>query len=300
MKKIINLILVCTHRILFRIRYYKLHQYPLRYYVKRAQKLPRVDCKDRVVVTFTTIPERINMIDIMLKSMLDQTVLPDKIYLCIPEIFKRTQTKYNIPEWLKQIPLLKIITADKDYGPATKSIPGWLKERHNDNTRIITVDDDHVYSRYTIESLVAWSDKFPSAELGFKGTMVPKDYLPSDVMHGLKISLDKLCIASSPNINLLYKVDYLLGHAGVIFRAGFLNESILNYSEAPAEAFFDDDVWLGGHLDQANIDRLVIPTSRQRLMPKPCQIISKTTPLYSGENSSGANMDTTYKYLFKN
>lgn len=291
MLKLINLIL-------FRIRYYKLCTYPLSYYLRRLQNIPRVICKDRVVVTFTTIPERISHIDVMLKSILDQSVRPDKIYLCIPEISRRTQSAYVIPDWFKQVKILEIIKTPQDFGPITKLIPTWLKEKHGENTRIIIVDDDHVYSRYLIESLVLWSERFPGAALGLTGVLVPSNCLPTDIVHGPGNFLNSLCIRSS-NINALSYVDYFLGFAGVLFRSKFFNETILDYSNTPAGAFFEDDLWIGGHLAKANIDRFIIPPLGKRLMPKSCKKTIDTPALSLEENKGGENMDAVYKYLFR-
>jgi len=249
-----------------------------------------------VVVTFTTTPDRIAHIDVMLKSILDQTVLPDKIYLCIPELSRRTQSEYPIPDWFKDIPLLEIIKTPKDLGPITKLIPTWLKERENGDTRIIIVDDDHVYSRYLVESLVLWSERLPEAALGCSGVLVPSGYLPSDVIYAKKDFLRDLRLISS-HVNALSRIDYLFGYAGVLLRPKFLNDDILDYSNAPKGAFFEDDLWISGHLAQANIDRYVISSPNERLMPGSCKSTSDTAALCLEENKGGENMDAVYKYL---
>lgn len=299
MSRIMALILNLIHRMLFRLRYRKLHIYPLSYYVRRLQNIPRVTCDDRVVVTFTTVPERIAHIGVMLKSILDQTVQPDKIYLCIPELARRTQSAYPIPEWLKQIPILEIIKTEQDFGPITKLIPTWLKEKYSKNTRIITVDDDYVYPHSLVESLVLWSEKFPEAALGLRGVLVPSSCLPSDIMRGPHTLLRDWCTISSSNINVLARVDYFLGYTSVLFRSRFLDESILDYSHAPAGAFFEDDLWTGGHLAKANIDRFIIPSLNERLIPKPCKNTVDSPALSLEENEGGGNMDAVYKHLFR-
>ena len=74
-----------ANKLAFRWRVHQLHRKPLAYYTERLKAIARADCPDRVVVTFTTIPERIGQIEVMLKSLLDQSVLPDSICLCIPK-----------------------------------------------------------------------------------------------------------------------------------------------------------------------------------------------------------------------
>ena len=103
------------------------------FYIKKYSKIPRVNSKDRVVVTLTTIPERIDKIQATLNSLLDQSCSPDAIYLAIPKISRITNKPYNIPEWLIDHPVIRILYCDKDYGPATKFIPAFLEEKEKIN-----------------------------------------------------------------------------------------------------------------------------------------------------------------------
>ena len=44
---------------------------------------------NKIIVSFSTIPTRINDIEPVLKSLNNQTLKPDKIYLNIPKKYKR-------------------------------------------------------------------------------------------------------------------------------------------------------------------------------------------------------------------
>jgi hypothetical protein len=297
MNKITVFTLKLINSFLFRLRRRNLYKHSLDYYINNLASIPRVSCKDKVVVTFTTTPERISIIDIMIKSIIDQTKLPDKIYLCIPEISRITQTTYLIPDWLKQIPILEIITTPTDLGPITKLIPTWLKEKHNENTKIIVVDDDQIYAKYLIETLVSWSELLPESALGNSGVLVPSSYLPSDIVCKPKTLLGKLRV-SSAQITIPFRVDYLFGYAGVLLKAKFIDKNILDYSNAPSGSFFEDDLWLGGHLAKKNIERIIIPSIEKKLMPGVCKKTLHTLALCQTANESGKNMDTIYKFLF--
>lgn len=282
--------------ILFRQRFRDLHKKSLAHYIDKSRNTPRVTCADKVIVTFTTIPERIEHIDVMLKSLLDQSVLPDKIYLCIPAISRLTQTAYVIPEWLSKISLLEIVQSEKDFGPITKLIPSWQRERHAPDTRLIVVDDDVLYPSNLIESLVRWSDKFPQVALGCSGVMVPSGFLPSEVLTSEDSTLINLRYTPASS-NALQKVSYLFGYAGLILRTRFLQDNVLDYADAPKGAFFEDDLWIGAHLALTKTDRCVIPSAAERLMPGSNKKTLQTRALCLTDNQGGKNMDDTYRHF---
>ena len=99
----------------------------------------------KVVVSFTTSPERISKIKPMVDSILNQTRKPDFFVLNIAKVFPRTGKSYVIPDFIKNSSIV-VNVIDRDYGPATKVIPTiqFVKEKIMDlsNTRIIYVDDD--------------------------------------------------------------------------------------------------------------------------------------------------------------
>lgn len=117
----------------------------------------------KYIISFTTSPARIHRCGEMLNSVLQQTRKADMVILNIPDVFERTGEKYNIP---KDFPnQITINRCGRDWGPATKIVPTvqLLKERgfDPDTTRIIYLDDDHVYplemiERYEREGDVDW------------------------------------------------------------------------------------------------------------------------------------------------
>ena len=112
---------------------------------------------DKVIVSFTTTPERIQHITPMLNSLLDQTVKIDTIVLNIPE--ENKGKKYNIPKEYDDI--CNIYTVGKDYGKGTKYIPTLLRENEC-GSKIILLDDDHLYGKDLLEKLIKESDNNPN------------------------------------------------------------------------------------------------------------------------------------------
>jgi len=286
-----------ANRLAFRWRVHQLHRKPLRDYTEGLKAIPRVDCPDRVVVTFTTIPERIGQIEVMLKSLLDQSVLPDGICLCIPKTSRLAPYSYSIPIWFSQIPILSIVECEHDLGPVTKFIPTWQQERHMPNTRLIIVDDDGVYPFRLIEQLVRWSQRMPDAALGCSGVAVPAGMKPSSVIFSRETWRQDLRYTSFSS-DALARVDYLFGYAGVLVKPRFFDDAVTDYSAAPKQAFFDDDVWLGGHMARRGVDRWVIPALGDRLMPGASRRTLDTRALCLTDNQDGFNSDQTFDYLF--
>ena len=101
----------------------------------------------KFIISFTTSPERISKIKPMMDSILSQTKQPDLFILNIPEVFPRTNKKYNIPDFIRKNMTINVIK--KDYGPATKIVPTikYLKKNNYslEDTYIIYLDDDIKY-----------------------------------------------------------------------------------------------------------------------------------------------------------
>ena len=115
----------------------------------------------RIVVSMTTIPSRLDNLDKVLASIIEnQTVKPDVVYLNVPHVFGRTGEVYNLSKMTYSDPILKILRCD-DYGPVTKLLPALEAEHGNERTVIIYADDDNIAPPDFIEQYVAQSRKRP-------------------------------------------------------------------------------------------------------------------------------------------
>ena len=235
-------------------------------YIKRYIKIPRVDSKQKVVVTLTTIPERIDKITVTLNSLLDQTRSPDAIYLAIPKISRITNKPYPVPGWLKNHPIIKILYCDKDYGPATKLIPAFLKYKDKPDTKIIVVDDDLIYPVFLIEHLCFYSEKYPEIALGNRGVILSK-------------LVNRFCVDQVINFNSLsniVNVDILRGESGFLVKPKFFNKDLFVISGQPRSIFFEDDVFFSGILAKNGIQRFCPPSS---FLKKGKAGLLRTTPI---------------------
>lgn len=147
------------------IRYFTLHIKPTEGFIHNYKNLDRADT-GRVVISFTTTPDRISKIKPMLNSIIDQTVKVDQIALNIP--YESNGNSYDIPKGYEQF--LSIYRSEKDYGECGKYIPTLLREGEC-GTKIIYLDDNQVYGKDLIEVLVEESNKNPDKAIYTKENM---------------------------------------------------------------------------------------------------------------------------------
>jgi hypothetical protein len=76
----------------------------------------------RVIVSLSTVPDRINNLRPTIRSLLKQTRPPDEIVLAIPEFSVREQRPYVVPKYLSRLPRVRVLHCAEDWGPATKSL----------------------------------------------------------------------------------------------------------------------------------------------------------------------------------
>jgi hypothetical protein len=251
--------------------------------VRRHDRARRCDIDDSVLVSLTTIPDRVTRLRPALRSVLDQTRRPDAIVLNLPRRSRREGREYEIPSYLSQMPV-EIDRCERDWGPATKYLPTLLREVPPD-TRIIVVDDDQIYPSNLIETLVAWSERLPDAAVCARGYRVPPD-----------MDHSRRTTRFGTRIGQPEAVEVMQGASGFLIRKRFAVEGLFDYDAAPPEAFFNDDIWLGGHLAKAGIERFVVPFENRYARVEP-RTARGTLSLHLGENMDNRNNETLYRFF---
>ena len=118
-----------------------------------------------IYVSISAIPPRIKNLEKSVKSILNQTLKPDKIFINIPLKYRRFK------EIIKddQIPNFKDtrveITRCEDYGPGTKLL-GSLHKIKKDSL-VILADDDNSYENYMIEKFYYFHKVAPDNAYSF-------------------------------------------------------------------------------------------------------------------------------------
>jgi hypothetical protein len=206
----------------------------------------------RVIVSLSTVPERIGNLGPTVRSLLRQTRPPDEIVLAIPEFSIREQRPYVVPEHVSRWARLRVLHCRRDWGPATKFIPVVREElaAGRGDTLIMVVDDDRMYPRDALETYLHYNKQLPDAALCFRGAPMPRDL---DWRHAKMIRAHELRQPQPAAV--------ITGCGSYLIQPRFFDESLWDYSQAPKGAFYMDDIWISGCLATRNVKRYVVPAS---------------------------------------
>jgi len=229
------------------LRYLLIHLMPYEYFLSKTPKKHLSGLS--VVVSLTTIPNRINKILPTLKSLTDQTVSPTVIYLAIPEHSKRENKPYIIPNFISECKNITIISSAMDYGPITKLLPALIKEKKSPNTIIIAVDDDNIYPKNFVETFCNEHLKNPKQALTLCGRNLTSD---------LKWPINQKSLKGT-YIKTPTPIEIAMGCGGIMVKPEFFEDNFTLYSNVPEEAIYVDDIWINGHLAKNKVQRYVIP-----------------------------------------
>jgi Glycosyl transferase family 2 len=206
----------------------------------------------RIIVSLSTMPDRIGRLQPTLDSLLNQTRSPDEIVLAVPKFSLRQQRAYEIPDRLSQTPKLRILRCEKDWGPATKFIAVVQDElaAGRSDTLVMVVDDDRIYPRDAIELYLHYHEQLPDAALCFRGGPMPRSLNWRDCKIEVGVDLQ------SPK-----QTAVMTGCGSYLIQPRFFDESLWDYSTAPSGAFYMDDMWISGSLERRGVEKYVIPAS---------------------------------------
>jgi hypothetical protein len=118
-----------------------------------------------IYVSISTIPQRIKNLNESVKSLLNQTKKPDKIFINIPFKYERFNDVVKDDQIPKFDNNLIEITRCEDCGPATKLLGSLNKLKKN--SLVILADDDHIYENFMIEKFFHFYSKAPNNAYSF-------------------------------------------------------------------------------------------------------------------------------------
>ncbi len=118
-----------------------------------------------IYVSIRTIPQRIKNLNESVKSLLNQTKKPDKIFINIPFKYERFNDVVKDDQIPKFDNNLIEITRCEDCGPATKLLGSLNKLKKN--SLVILADDDHIYENFMIEKFFHFYSKAPNNAYSF-------------------------------------------------------------------------------------------------------------------------------------
>ncbi|WP_424962262.1 hypothetical protein [Ekhidna sp.] len=243
--------------------------------------------RSEIILSLTTIPERIDHIQPTIKCLLHQRRLPQKICINIPFKSFRNNKEYIIPTWLTELMAVEIVRVDQDYGPATKFIP--TLDSATQDQLILVVDDDKMYPPNYVNEFERTEKEHPECILAASGWRVPKDLI--DKPTTLRSNLLKIppTPVKGTRIKDLYKTDIIQGYSGYLIKPKFFDlDTIKDYSDAPEQIKFVDDIWISAH---SKVDKFVLPLKRYCYTSPVNQSFFKSTSLAKINNWNRNNAD---------
>ena len=183
--------------------------------------------KEEVVVSLTTHGYRIYEASLAIESMMQGTVLPNRIVLWLDE---QTQNQ-PLPQGLKnqqvrglEIRYTRDIKAYTKLLPAVKAFP---------NAAIVTIDDDIFYPADTLELLLRGHAEHPASICG--------NWIKQIVKKGNKLaSFLKYPLVSHTDENHKYFIE---GFAGTLYPAHCFSDELFNEEVFMKLTPYADDVW---------------------------------------------------------
>lgn len=249
--------------------------------------IPSVHPRRRIVVSLKTIPSRIEYIEPTLASLLAHQTMPlHTLYLVLPKTkwmlpkekgsSKRIILHYEIPGFLKNLtetePRLEILRPKFDFGPVDKILFALERESKlllpslSTSTNLIYLDDDVLYHRDLVRTLVTKGLEYPDSVVALSGCTLKSHF------RQIKHQFPRSIYDTHPN--LYYRlsgtdslpndevVDIVQGFAGVLVRPPFFD--LAEFIDLVKAITLEGDIWkaddyiISAHLEHRNITRQLV------------------------------------------
>lgn len=191
--------------------------------------------EEKVIVSMTSFPARINYVYIAIKSLMLQTYKPDRIILWLAE--------EQFPE--KMLP--ENLTSLEKYGLEIC----WMKEnlyghkkyfwplmQQKENELVITYDDDLIYAPNSIEKLIKTHKKYPRCIVCNRTQALKYDQSGNVVNPGRWDTISDIGL-KKPSFKLAPSTG-----GGCLYPYGTMSKELLNINDIKEIALRGDDMWV--------------------------------------------------------
>jgi hypothetical protein len=160
-----------------------------------------------------------------------------------------------IPKYLSDYaPTLQIVRG-RDYGPISKLFCS-LKNESDDDTIIVTCDDDLKYNKEWLNELIINSARLPDSAVGFRGRMLSEK--------SLRYRNTK--VVSCKGVKTDTEVDIVTAVRGWAYRRKFFGNSFIHEWERVEKKhpfiFFNDDIWISGQFEKMKRKKMVVSSGK--------------------------------------
>jgi len=199
---------------------------------KRTAQVTTSEVAD-LVVSLTSFPKRLRSLHIVIKSLLNQTVKPKKIYVYLS--LNEVKNIEWLPKKLRELEgeFVSFIGIDENLFQYKKYI---YTHNINKESPIVTVDDDVIYPSNAIECLWRAHQQQPHCVIANRAHRIGRDDEGSILPY---IAWDKEIYEPEADIDI-----FPTGCGGVLYPIGFVSGDVVNQVKILAAAPYADDVWL--------------------------------------------------------
>ncbi len=257
----------------------------------RSAKLPTYPLNTatrpyKIVVSLTSFPARIHCVEYSIKSLMLQTVKPDRIVLWLAE---DQFPNLKIPESLEKMKAYGLeIRFCEDLKSHKKYY--YAMQEQAENELLITYDDDIIYEYDSIEKLIKAHEKFPNCVIcnraehflrSADGCFLP--YKSWKILSGEGVQ--------KPSSQLMPSTG-----AGCLYPYKILNPRVFNREEIQKYAATTDDLWIGFNCLYSDVK--IVKT--RKYVPTLCVVKDSQGENLSQNNIFGELNDRTVALLSEN
>jgi hypothetical protein len=220
----------------------------------------------RVVVSLSTIPSRIHLLQPALDSIMNQHETPDVVYLTLPKKKKpNIPLNYTVPKFIQTYQRqgkLRILTPEWDYGSISKVFHVLLEEPID--SHIIYVDDDWIYHPTMIQVLHEKSLLYPDCAVAFSGGVF-RNYFRQVGHTQLHKNRHPFLFWQSSGTPAFWgeaPIDISRGCFGALVKPRFFDldalQNLLLDDDLPEGVVRSDDFIISSHLEWRNVTRMLV------------------------------------------
>ena len=240
------------------------------------------DGQDNVIISLTSYGIRLETVDLAIRSLMRQSIKPNKIILWLDKGVKES----NLPKNLLDLQSFGLeirygcenIKGHKKYFWAMQEFP---------NSTIVTIDDDMIYPEDTLQTLISTGEKYPNTVVARRVNHICfKNASLQEYKNWEFECMDYV----EPRKDLL-----ATGVGGVLYPPHSILDSAFDIETLKKTALSADDIWLKIHEILHGVKQVWAPCSN----PRPIELEgSKQVSLRSGNVDHGQN-DQVISLLLK-
>lgn len=248
--------------------------------------------QQQVIISLTSFPAAIQYAVGAVKSLLDGSVLPDKIvlYLTFSQFGDKGIPK-EILDLERENPLFEVRNYDRDIRSYRKLIPAL---RDFPDATIVTVDDDVAYHRHMLRDLLRLHEQYPQAVLAHRAKhMAPgKPYRKWKKYRWYHFLFNRIH-AGFTNLQT--------GAGGVLYPPHALKEDMMDESLFTRIAPTTDDIWFWAAATANGVPVIPVPFghNKPKGLGKPRELSLKTTNFKAGTDRNAAALKAIIEHYPK-